>query len=167
MIQLKREVETLVGVPDVIARHDLLGYVEGFGDGKPLLIVGQALTLLVCANGEHAVLTASARAPWAMSALLRSLCRVSLSIAGRFQKSAFSVISKKPSVSFWSSEKVSTIWSMISLYCPGSLELAVYARSVSLVSASRRRAYSARAYSMHPEEEVIPTALPSMICSRQ
>lgn len=54
MIQLKRVVETLVSVPDIIARHDLLGYVGGFGDGKPLLIVGQALTLLVCANGEHA-----------------------------------------------------------------------------------------------------------------
>ena len=167
MMQLKREVETLVGVPDVIARHDLLGYVEGFGDGNPLLIVGQALTLLVCANGEHADVNGFCKSALGRVSPPAQPLQGLPSIAGRFQKSAFSVISKKPSVSFWSSEKVSTIWSMISRYCPGSLELAVYARSVSLVSASRRRTYSARAYSMYPEEEVIPTASLSMICSRQ
>lgn len=54
MMQLKRVVEALVGVPDVIDRQDLLGYAEGFGHGKPLLVIGHALALLVCAHGEHA-----------------------------------------------------------------------------------------------------------------
>jgi len=54
VMQLKQVVEALVGIPNVIARQDLLGYVEGFGHGKPLLVIGHALALLVCAHGEHA-----------------------------------------------------------------------------------------------------------------